>query len=241
MEQQQFKVSFSVGTKLLLSIVSLLVVVIVFLNVSTILILTNDKRAYIYESQSTEAVLAGREFANSIRHSLDTLRLSLASVDPRVPTSPKALSTLQSVIDNQSDLLYGSVSLVNLSTGTLTPHTSAVLHSALKQMGDEHILQTDLPLTAEMITQSVVNNLKTQSFALIDVTKPGGTPLLGVMLADLHFKDNPTGVPVGFGVLSLEDFAKGLRGLESLDRDQAREGSLRFESEPGLCACSPDG
>src|SRR6185437_10822700 len=113
MEQQQFKVSFSLGTKLLLSIVLLLVVVIAFLNISTILILTRDKRAYVYESQSTEGVLAGREFANTVRHSIDTLRLSLASVDPRKPPSAKQTAALQSVIDNQSDFIYGSVSLVN--------------------------------------------------------------------------------------------------------------------------------
>src|SRR6185437_2355976 len=97
MEQQQFKVSFSLGTKLLLSIVLLLTIVIAFLNISTILIITQDKRAYIYESQSREAVLAGREFANTVRHSIDTLRLSLASIDPRRPPSAKQTAALQSV------------------------------------------------------------------------------------------------------------------------------------------------
>jgi hypothetical protein len=71
MEQQQSgqaqRVRFSLGTKLLISIVSLLVVVILFLNLSTIFILTEDKRAYVLESQGKEAVLAGREFVNRAR------------------------------------------------------------------------------------------------------------------------------------------------------------------------------
>jgi hypothetical protein len=62
MEQQQFKVSFSVGTKLLISVVLLLFIVIIFLNTSTILLLKEDKRAYTYKSQASETVMAGREF-----------------------------------------------------------------------------------------------------------------------------------------------------------------------------------
>ena len=211
MEQQQFKVSFSLGTKLLLSIVLLLVAVIVFLNVSTILILTQDKRAYVYESQSTEAVLAGREFANTVRHSIDTLRLSLASVDPRLPSSPKQAAALQSVIDNQSDFIYGSVSLVNLASGTVTAHTTASRQGSMEQMKSDQISPADLTLTSQMV-KPVLAELKTRAFALIDVTQPGGVPMLGVLLTDLRLKDNPTGAPVGFGVLSLKDFAKGVRG-----------------------------
>ena len=58
MEQQQFRVSFSLGTKLLLSIVTLLLIVIGFLTVSTIIVLTDDKRAYTFQAQGTETLLA---------------------------------------------------------------------------------------------------------------------------------------------------------------------------------------
>ena len=58
MEQHQFKVSLSVGTKLLSMGVLLLVAVIAFLSVSAVFLVNNDKRAYIYQSQATEAAMA---------------------------------------------------------------------------------------------------------------------------------------------------------------------------------------
>ena len=62
MEQHQIKVSFSLGTKLLLSVLALILTAITFLDVSTILLLTEDKKAYTYQAQATEAYLVGREF-----------------------------------------------------------------------------------------------------------------------------------------------------------------------------------
>ena len=209
MEQQQFKVSFSLGTKLLLSIVLLLVIVIGFLNISTIFMVTDDKRAYVYQSQSTEAVLAGREFANMVRHSVDTLRLSLAAVDPRQPPSPKQTTALKEVIDNQSDLLFCSVSLVNLVSGGPIAHSNAFRDQALK---DDQLSPADFALSAEMVGP-VLEDLKKKSYALVNLTKTGGVPVLGILLADLRLKDNPTGVPVGLGVVSLREYAGGRKGL----------------------------
>lgn len=218
MEQQQFKVSFSLGTKLLLSIVLLLVIVIGFLNAATIFILTDDKRAYVYQSQSTEAVLAGREFVNTVRHSLDSLRLSLVSVDPKLPPSPKQTEALQSVIDNQSDLLFSSISLVT-ANGVVMPHTSV---ANAKVLAEEHLAPTDLQLTTELIGP-VLQDLLKNSYALLNLSRTGGSPLVGILMADMRFKDNPAGMPVGFGVISLKEYAKSLSGTNvALATNQGR-------------------
>ena len=209
MEQQQFKVSFSLGTKLLLSIVLLLIVVIAFLNISTIFLLTDDKRAYVYQSQSTEAVLAGREFANTVRHSFDTLRLSMAAVDPRQAPGPKQVSALKGVIDNQSDILFSSVSLIDLTTGKLTPHTQTSREQGMK---DEKVIESDFSLTPEVITP-VLADLKKDSYALVNMTKTGAAPMVGILLVDTKLKDNPAGVPLGLGVVSLREYSSGLKGL----------------------------
>ena len=50
MEQQQIRVSFSISTKLLLTVVTLLLLVIGFLTVSTVVVLTEDKRAYTFQA-----------------------------------------------------------------------------------------------------------------------------------------------------------------------------------------------
>src|SRR5688500_4965742 len=113
MEQQQIKVSFSVGTKLVISVVSLLFIVIVFLNITTILLYREDKRAYVYETQSTHALLAGKEFVNTAQLALDTLRISLATIDPRKPLQSAQSATFQSITNNQTQLLSTSIYLLD--------------------------------------------------------------------------------------------------------------------------------
>src|SRR4051812_31974284 len=119
MGQQQTEVSFSLGTKLLISVVSLLFIAIVFLDVATIFVLTEDKRAYTYQAQSTDALLAGRDLAGSARLALDTLRLSLVSADPTKAITPVHVAALQSVLDNQSETLFSSIKLMKPSTGEI--------------------------------------------------------------------------------------------------------------------------
>src|SRR6188768_2169477 len=111
MEQQQISVSFPLGTKLLVSVVTLLLIVIVFLDVSTILILKEDKLAYTYQYQSTEALLGATEFTNLVRRSFDTLRLSLANIDPSKEVTPQQALAIQNVLNNQSDAIGVSLLL----------------------------------------------------------------------------------------------------------------------------------
>src|SRR4051794_35714608 len=105
MDQQQIKISFPLGTKLLLSLVLLLVVFIVFLNTSSIFLFREDKQHYTYQSQSNEALLVGKVFVNKVSHALDTLRIFLASVDPKNPIKPQDTSNLKSIINNQSEVV----------------------------------------------------------------------------------------------------------------------------------------
>src|SRR5689334_18563667 len=123
MEQQQIKVSFSVGTKLLVSIVLLLLIAILFLNISTIFLFREDKRAYIYETQSTEALLTGKEFVITAKHAIDTLRIELATIDPRQAITSSELSSLKSIITNQTEILISSIYLYDIQKKELHPYT----------------------------------------------------------------------------------------------------------------------
>src|SRR3712207_6234198 len=109
MEQQQFRISFSVGTKLLISVAVLLFILIVFLSSSTVLLLTNDKQAYIFETQSLEATLSGNELSTKLQHSLDTLRIALGNADFSKASAPDEKGSLQTMMRNQSDLAFLSL------------------------------------------------------------------------------------------------------------------------------------
>lgn len=209
MDQQQFKVSLSVGTKLLISVVALLVVFIVFLNLSTIFLLKEDKRAYTYQSQSTEGVLAGKEFVTTLKHSIDTLRISLGSIDPLKPVTPQQTTALQTIIDNQSELLHVSLQRIEGGGQKLTLLTQALKPKELK---DLDLKDSDLTVSPTWL-KIVMPELLKNSYAFINMSKMAGAISLGIVLADLKLKDNAGGMPVAIGILSLKEYSDQLAGL----------------------------
>ena len=66
MEQQQFRVKFSLGTKLVLSLSLLFIVVVGFLAISAIQKVIEDKKPYVYQLQALEASSASRDFTQKI-------------------------------------------------------------------------------------------------------------------------------------------------------------------------------
>jgi serine phosphatase RsbU (regulator of sigma subunit) len=226
MEQQQFKVSFSVGTKLLGMVLLLLFFSIAFLDISTIFLLEKDKRAYTYQAQSTEALLLGKEFINLARHGLDTLRLSLASVDPLKPITPQQSSALQSVVNNQTEVIGISIELLNKAAATTTVLTQTLKNDVLKEL---ELRVDDLRPPVELMKEQMPTLLK-QGFVFLNLSKVGKPPMVAAIIADLSLKDNATGVPIAFGFVSLRGFGKDVRASALTLAD--REGWVLFDTNP---------
>jgi len=208
MDQQQFKVKFSLRTKLLLSIAVLLLVIIAFLNFSTIFILKEDKRAYVYQAQATETTLAGRDFVNTVRHSLDTLRVVLGAVDPSKPISPQNFESIKTLVDNQSE-----ISSVTLQSANILAGTSAVWTKYAKEKDVQELQLTpeDAALDGERL-KNILPELLKNSYALLNTSRAGVSPTVGIALADLKLKDNPAGLPIIFAVVSIKELASALNG-----------------------------
>lgn len=226
MEQQQIKVSFSLGTKLLFSVVSLLVIVIAFLNASTIVLLTKDKRAYTFQSQSTEAVLVGREFVNLVQGAIDTLRLSLASINPSQPVTAQQVNALQSVLRNQTSVMAVDLQLVDVNTGELTALAHSASEASLEQVGfkpEELALPVDL-------TGARINELLEKGYSLVHLNQVGKSPLLAVVLADVNLKNHPQGLPISIGWVSLRGMGSEVKGSRVTVAD--RGGWVLFDSDP---------
>ncbi|MGK5085976.1 SpoIIE family protein phosphatase [Bdellovibrionota bacterium FG-2] len=224
MDQQQFKISRPIGTKLLVSVVLLLTGVIVFLNVSTILLIKEDKRAYIYQAQSSQAALAGREFVNRMRHALDTVRLSLTTVDPRKPVTKENQTALRSLVSNQSDIAGLRIVYIDKKTGKTTPFTDA-----LKETSKGETLSFDLE--PEWL-QTVLPKIMTQGFAFLNLSKTGANIGLGVLVADMNLKDNAAGMPLAIGFVPLADFANELGRLNlTITTDT---GWVLYDSDPAV-------
>ncbi len=226
MEQQQFKVRFSVTTKLLLSVVLLLVIIIAFLNLSTIFLVTEDKLAYTYQAQSTETVLVSREFLNMGKRSLDTLRLSLASFDPLKAVNAQQKAGLDSIIGNQTDVLAVQAGLLLTHSGEVKILTETRKSDTLKEL---EIDADDLKVSSELMKVMAPQLLK-QSFTFLNVSKPGRPPLLGIALADLKLKNLQSGMPIAIAYVSLKQF--GLEAKASHMTIADREGWVLFDSDP---------
>lgn len=230
MEQQQFRVSLSIGKKLLISFVALIFVAVAFLNLSAIFLLREDKRAYVFASQTTQVSLAGREFVSSARHAIDTLRLALGSIDPLQPPTPQQKSVLQSVVGNQSDVITLRIMLVDVASGRVTLHSAAENE---KEFSAIHLQEADLAIP-EGSMRILMPELTRLSFAFINLSKPGGVPVVGVLAADTKLKDNPTGMPVAMGLISLADFGKSLSDLKLTVA--TRTGWMIFDTDPARLA-----
>ncbi|HUP58565.1 MAG TPA: SpoIIE family protein phosphatase, partial [Bdellovibrionota bacterium] len=203
----QKRIALSVGTKLLIGIVATLGLVIIFLNLSTIFILKEDKRAYVYQSQSTAAMLIGREFKKTLRHALDTMRVSLASIDPLKAVGPAEIETLKTIIRNQSELLHLGVMLLDQNAAA----ARSVANVAREVAAGEQARPD--PVIASVWWKSIMEDLLKGGYAFVNLSSADDPALIGILAADLRLKDNPAGMPVALGLISLKGLGQEARGL----------------------------
>lgn len=222
MEQHQSRLAFTVGTKLLISIVALLLVVILFLNISTIFIFKEDKRAYTYQTQSSEALVAGREFVSLAKANVATLRGVLAAVDPRVPIGEIERTSLQTLLDNQSELLSTTIQLVDPSSGA-TKRMATVTRT-----GETEVRPADFEIPQDAMKRLLPALLK-NAYAMINTSKQGGPLVLTLLFADLNLVKNAGGMPVVSGLVSLKTFSEHAQNLQISVADHS--GRLLYDSD----------
>lgn len=196
MGQQNFRVKFSLGTKLVLSLSALFLVIVGFLSYSAVKLVVDDKQAYTFQLQSMEAYIAGQDFSEKTRPAIDNLRLYLATFDPRVPITALQAENLKNLVNSQTESGFFAAYFVKPdgAVSLLTSHTNA---EALGKAGfNPEALAFDAPFFARTRAQVLVNAFAFQSFA-----RPGQTPLLIVAFGDVGLKDYEKGMPIGIAVL----------------------------------------
>ena len=225
MEQHQIKVSFPIGTKLIIGAVALLFVFILSLNIITIFLFRDDKLAYIYKTQAIEAQLFGKQFINSSTHAIETLKTILAAIDPGRPVEHSRKSTIQSVMSNQSDVLASQVFLVKPETKHMTLHTQSLKEADLVSIG----YKVDQPLITEKELSDILPEIMKTGFSFINLTRVGGHPMMGLILADRLYKNHPKGMPVAIGLLTLKSLAETVQGTQITVSN--RKGWVLFDSD----------
>lgn len=225
MGQQQIRVSISLGTKLLVSVLLLLLLVIVGINSATLWILRQDKQAYTLDSLSSEATLVGREIVGLSKRALDQLRLVLTEIDPRKPLSSSAQSTLQKILENQQELLQIRIDFLKLDRASITTFARAVRSDLIEAEGWKP--EQSMPDTEKWT--SLLPQLLKDGYGFLNVSYPGGPPVIAVFFADLKLKDHAPGMPVAWGVLSVRSLSQELKaGRFSI---QTQNGAILFDAD----------
>jgi sigma-B regulation protein RsbU (phosphoserine phosphatase) len=222
MEQQQFKISFSVGTKILLSVALLLFLLVTFLSISAIVLLTEDKEAYTFQTKLTEAGLLGGSIADTAQHALDTLRVSLAETDIRSAITQQEREALRSVIENQS-------TVTTLELGTLDPSSGKI--QSLAFVAKDPKMQIPAEITPDWI-KAILPELKKNGYSFINVTKTDGEPTAATFLADVS-NPLPNGqIPVSIGTVPLTKLGEQLKGLNLTVA--TRTGWVLYDTDPSV-------
>lgn len=206
MEQQQTRVSFPIGTKLLVSVLALLLGTVLFLTVSAALVVERDKKAYVFQTQATAVELVGREFVQTSRRGLETLRLLLASLRPGQRPADAPGRPLQEAVNNQSTL--EAVSLGNLDTG------SGELRSVVRFQRSSPLQHAQSAQAFELsagVLKPRLKELLDRSFVFLNVSRPGLKPLLAVVMADVAQRSRAEGMPVAFGFFPVDGLGQGLQ------------------------------
>lgn len=228
MNQPNFKIPLSLGTKLLLSVVLLLISVILFINISSIYLFRDDKKDTIFENQSTTALLLGNHFVSKIHTGLDTLKTLLASSSFDPKRKDQNTATLRSIIDNQSELVLAGFYQVN-PKNSATDLKFQIARTQPSSSGEAGKLET---LLSKEILEETMPELQEHQFAFVNLSKINETPQLALLLLDTSdtSQKKAGGSVLGVGLLSLKEFSEEL-GRQKLTLAN-QEGALLFDTDP---------
>lgn len=191
MEQQNFRVKLSLGTKLVVSLSLLFLVIVGFLSYSAVKLVIEDKQAYTFQLQSMEAYIAGQDFSEKVRPVIDNLRLYLTTFDPRLPINAAQTDNLNNLVKTQQESgLFLSYFVKSDGTVTLlTKNTNEEILAQIRLTTEQATLdaQTLLRLRGKLIESG---------FALETLFKKGMPPLLVVAFGDTGLKDYEKGMPI---------------------------------------------
>lgn len=228
MSKHQDGVSVSLSTKLLLSIVLLLLIAVLFLGGLSVFLFQKDKKAYTFQLQSSETLLASKAFLHTSSKGLDTLRIALATFNPLKTLGTREQNDLNSIIQNQSELLGLAVHLLDTHKLRSFEVTRAFNRSLIEPSG---MTPSDFQLPQNWYDVGAADLLE-NGYAFANLSQAGYPPLLGIVFADLSLLQNPNGMPVAIGYVSLDDFGSNLRGSSVTISDI--EGWVLYSTDPSL-------
>ena len=215
MGQLHSRLSISVGTKLLLSLLAMIFVLIAFLTWSAITIVGRDKQAESSQARITEATLAGTEFTNSLRHTLESLRPALFAEAHELEKVIEPLSTTVFIGNGSVDLTQHELKIRNFVTREATLQDLGIDPSALE--------------ISKVQLRGLVPDLAKNGYAFLNLTQNPQVPLIGVFLSRPRLEKDLGQAPIAFSISQMRQFGSELNALNLTIA--TRSGWVLFDTE----------
>ncbi len=225
--QQNMKVKISVASKFLLLITMLLMILIGVLIYSAISMFSEDKKAYVFDSQATQSKLVGTEFVNKLQSSLDFIRLGLGYTNLQKPVEGNAKEQLLYLVNNQNNLVGMDIQNVNPAT-----FDSKLIfkHFSLTQLEKIKLTEGEIQISEESL-KKIRDALLQTGLIFLNNSKSGNAPILAIVFADLETLKVKKFLPVVIGYVSLDSYYKGdIAGFNRLSI-LTKNGDLLFHSD----------
>jgi sigma-B regulation protein RsbU (phosphoserine phosphatase) len=221
--------SFSLGSKILLSLVGLIMLSGIALTTSTIFLLRNDKKTYTYQLQSSEAFLIGKNFINSFQSTIDLLRLSLSLVSSNATLSDQEKSSLKSVLAYQNSVL--SLKIITVKPGVLNVNSELYSDYKDEQLERDGLSKDDLKVSDLELKNNFAKLIK-DGHVFLNVSKEGHPGILAVMVTDVD-PNSITGdvvIPVAIGFFPIDSFLGGIKA--SRLTVATNDGQVLYDTDP---------
>ncbi len=214
------------GTKLLIGLLVLLILVVGFLDGATLSLISSDKKASTYESQATEAILAGQEFSRTVDFTLNTLRFSLAGLDFRQIVAGKTEAAIRSILENQSNLVAMTLAFTESNGERFETFLQVVQPGALAKLG----LQTSDLIFPDAMLRPLYADFKKNGIVFLNLSKPGKLPILGMVFAANGDTSGKGKTFLALGHVSLDGFGKHIKASQVTIA--TRRGQVLFDTNP---------
>jgi sigma-B regulation protein RsbU (phosphoserine phosphatase) len=218
-----FTVRFPIAGKLLLGFATLLIAAVAGLDIYSIHLVQNEKRAYTFQLQALEAQYTGREMTVLLTRAIDTVRQAIAGVSPAAGITSQQEAAIKALLASQEAVAAVSIAYFDSSS------------KALRRVA--HVGDAGLAVSAERVGAKL-GQLSKEGYAFVNASTPERGGLIAVVLGRPAPGAAETVLAVGFvplrnfgGEIQSETFFIADRDGEVLYGRQARAGDDLFFRE----------
>jgi sigma-B regulation protein RsbU (phosphoserine phosphatase) len=154
--------------------------------------------------------------------------MSLAEIDPTKPVTANQSRTIQSIINNQSEVVLESIYFFNPKAGTIK---YIDITKKEKELSDLKLDPDDYKINDELM-KFIAPEIGNHSFILRNLSKINHSPVLGIIIPDFSLKGKSDEIPMVLGIIPLNSVGSDLRNIKLTIA--TRSGWVLYDTDPAI-------